>query len=528
MQNSRFLLRNPHPDVLHIRLAPGAPYLAVCPTEAALGPNELQSVSVRTDIAAARAAIRDGAAPGASVQLLYQRLGTHESNSPATPSRQASIHVHLPISACPSCGRSLDSVMGEGGTRLDVCPFCFERLRPCPVCGAPNSWLARRCALDASHVVRSSPDWGMLGGSPGHDGARPARAVTALSRRWSFPSVPPARRENALTWSAPAAAYGMVAAAATSADGDAHIYAFDARNGAPLYDPYTLSTPVYPDRGGIAIADGRLYAATIEGTCFCLDALRGTRLWETKIDGRVFGAVVPMENGSLLVAASAADGTGRLYVLDGKTGAVLQTAPLDGTPDAAPAAFGDTAFVHTDAGTVAALDTRSGAPIWSASCGAGFDAAPVVQGGTVLSANTAGVIRRFDAATGAVLWELSVTNAPFVGTPACDGSLLYAPADDGLHLVSIEGGRAVRKYGIRQPVRSAPVISGGTLFFGGTDGCVYGAAPSQALERLYEPASIGAQIIAAPAYADDALFVTSTNGVLYALGLGGGGERGGS
>src|SRR5262249_5228006 len=145
--------------------------------------------------------------------------------------------------------------------------------------------------------------WGMLGGNPAHGGVVGTVAVPSLSRRWSFPSSPPLRRENALSWSAPASAYGVLAAAAATPDGDAHIYSFEARNGAALWDAYPLNAPVYPDRGGVALSGGRLYAATIEGVCLALDAQRGTRVWERKLPGRVFGAVTPTGgDGPLLVA----------------------------------------------------------------------------------------------------------------------------------------------------------------------------------------------------------------------------------
>jgi outer membrane protein assembly factor BamB len=44
--------------------------------------------------------------------------------------------------------------------------------------------------------------------------------------------------------------------------------------------------------------------------------------------------------------------------------------------------------------------------------------------------------------------------------------------------------------------------------------------PGRTLERLYETGTTGSQIIAAPATSDGALFVTATNGVLYALNVG--------
>lgn len=528
---SRFRLVNRHETaVLHVRLTPGAGYLSVTPSEVALGPGEEQTVIVRTDTAKARAAMLAGEPPAAPVQMAFQRLFARSNGGGASapsPAGTGAVYIRLPLATCPSCGRTLDDdPLGEGGHFPEVCPFCFERLRACPVCGAPNSWLARRCVIDANHVIRAAPDWGVFGGGPEHSGHRAERAGAALSRRWSFPSVAPSRREAALLWSAPVAAHGLVAASAATAEGEAHLYAFDAMTGAPLWEPYPLPDPVYPERGGAAIsAQGRLFAATVEGVCACVDVLRGTRLWETTLPtgSRIYGALVPVAAGDdsplLLVPAATEERDGCLFILDAKTGEVRRQVRLSGPPDSAPAFADGLAFVHDDSGTLTAVDVVNGAVRWSAVCDGGFDAAPVLWDGSVFSATMTGTVFCHDAQTGAETWRLAVTNSPFAGTPAHDGTLLYLPADDGVHLVSAAG-KAVRRYPLRRPVRSAPVIAGGTLFFAATDGNVYGAESGRGLENLYQTGTVGSQIIAAPAFADGALFVAATNGVLYALTVG--------
>ncbi len=536
----RFTLRNSSTDtVLHVRVSPAAAsWLSVLPTETALGPGEQQPVVVQVEASGVMAAMKENSSPTVPISLAYQylRSDTRSADSGNSPAGAAAgtgvVFLRLPTLACPSCHRHLEEDDATGQVP-DVCPYCFERLRPCPVCGAPNSWLARTCVLDESHVIRSVPDWPVLGGDPGHRGSRPElqRAPSlSLSRRWSYPNVAPARREQALAWSAPAAAYGLVAAAAATADGDAHVFAFDAVSGAPLWDPFPLQAPVYPDRGGVALTDGHLFAADVNGIVICLDALRGTRLWETQLDGaaRVYGAVVPTGTGILLVSSAAADGLGSLFVLETETGRIRHRILLPGPSDSTPAFAEGRAFVHTDSGHLVCVDVTSGETLWTIHCvhsedpatGTGFDSAPVIHEGHVFSASATGTIWRHAAATGEEAWNLAVTNSPLAGTPAHDGTLLYIPADDGVHLVSAQTGRAVRRYPTRLPVRSAPVVLGNRVFFGATDGIVWGAMPGRTLERLYETGTTGSQIIAAPAASDNALFLTATNGVLYALNIG--------
>lgn len=528
----RFTLQNISADaVLHVRLSPAAvPWLSVLPTEVALGPGEKQPVAVHIEATGVTAQMKANGAPNVPISLAYQYLRPEARDSGTAGT--GTVFLRLPTSVCPSCHRHLEEDESTGQIP-EVCPFCFERLRACPACGAPNSWLARTCVLDESHVVRAARDWPVLGGDPGHRGSRteiPRPSALSLSRRWSYPNVAPFRREQALAWSAPVTAYGLVAAAAATADGDAHVFAFDSVTGAPLWDPFPLPAPVYPDRGGIALEGGRIFAADVNGIVIGLDALRGTRLWETRLDGaaRVYGTVVPTGNGLLLVTSATADGMGCLFLLETETGRVRYQVPLPGPSDSTPAFADGRAFAHTDSGHLIAVDVETGEILWSVHCvhkddpasGTGFDSAPVIYEGYVFSASAAGTIWRHAAATGEESWNLAVTNSPLGGTPAHDGTLLYLPADDGVHLVSAQTGRAVRRYPSRLPVRSAPVVLGTAVFFGATDGVVWGALPGKTLERLYETGTTGSQIIAAPAAGDGALFMTATNGVLYALNLG--------
>jgi hypothetical protein len=247
----RFRLVNEHSSgVLHARLrAPAggtAAWLDVTPAEAALGPGETQTVIVRVDLARARAAVARDEPTTMPLEIVYQRLFTSDGNGGA-PAATGTVYVRLPAVVCPVCNRPLgEALLGQEAAVPDVCPFCFERLRPCPICGTPNSWLAERCVLDGVHVVRAAVAWTQLGGGPDHAGSRTERVLPTLARRWSFPSVPPARAEAALAWSAPVAAYGLVAAAAATSQGDAHLYAFDAATGALLWDPYPLPDPCIP------------------------------------------------------------------------------------------------------------------------------------------------------------------------------------------------------------------------------------------------------------------------------------------
>ena len=221
----------------------------------------------------------------------------------------------------------------------------------------------------------------------------------------------------------------------------------------------------------------------------------------------------------MLVPLGTDEKTGALAILDAETGKVRHKIPLSGLPDVAPALVNGLALVHDDGGGVTAIEVSTGAVRWKIENASGFDAAPLILGERVFSAGADGALVARNLADGAEIWRFSVTNAPLTGTPAATETLLHLPASDGLHLVSTATGRAVRRYGSLRPLRSAPLVAGGTIFYASTDGCVYGIAPGKQPEKLYETGSVGSQILAAPALADGALFCVATNGCLYALNL---------
>jgi outer membrane protein assembly factor BamB len=524
----RFHLTNSDAQTaLYVKLACETSWLSVTPQEAALAPGEKQAIAVTVQIEGARTQLQAGGAPASPIALQCQRLGG--AGTSPLPQMSARVYVRLPVAICPSCEKTLDADLTDGATIPAICPYCFERLRPCPICSTPNTWRAKQCIADESHIVRGLRDWIALGGDPSHFGTREPASIglppthegggLSLTRRWSYPSVPPGRREQVLYWSAPVAAYGLVASTAATTEGDAHIFAFQSDTGAPLWDPYPIADPVYPERGGVTINEGKLYAATVEGLLVCMDVLRGTRLWERTLEGKVYGAAVPSTPGSpLLVPLVTPDG-GALAQVAAERGDGICITPLDGPVMTAPAFIHGKILVHDDSGTLTCVELETGTVLWRSHGLGKFQAAPVAFDDKVYSATESGKVFAHALQTGKELWQVEVTNTALSGTPACDGSLLYVPAEDGIHLVSAAMGRAVRRYPTRRPVRSSPVVMGGSLIFGVTDGDIYGASSGKTMERIYETGTVGSQIIAAPALADGAIFLTATNGVLYSLAL---------
>lgn len=486
---------------LHVLVQTDARWLEVYPSEFALAPHEAQAVTAELRPTGGH----QGAIAPSAITLHGQYLEAHARTV------QAQIQVIPPTATCPHCGAELP----EGARE---CRRCGERIRLCPVCGTPNTWLARACRRNPAHVLRTEADWRMAPGGDAAHGLTPETPLGVhLARRWSSPSFPVTRAEDAVEWSAPLAAFGLVVASAIEPRlGRATVQAYALTNGEALWD-FDLpdSRGIYPDRGAMALSeDGWLYAATLGGAVIALDAIRGTRQWETRINGTVYGGVTVAEEHLLVPAGET------ICVLDRRSGALIRTLTLEGRLDTAPAFANSLIYATCDDGGVYAFAHADGAQVWKTMTDGPFDASPLLRSNTVYAATMAGTVYALHATTGEIRWQTNATARPIAVTPAlsADG-LLFVAADDGfLHVIAAETGNLIRSRRISAtPLRVAPVCSDHTVFVGADDGNLYALDADYAMHRAYETTP-GARLSGAGlALYGDTLACAATNGVLYVL-----------
>lgn len=494
--------------VLHVGITSPVAWLDVFPAEFALAAGEAQMLTAELHPGRAR----NAALSPVQVSLFGQYIAVQAVEADALPADLSlQIAVVPPLSNCPHCAADLP----EGARE---CRRCGERIRLCPICGTPNTWIARACRLNPGHVLRAEADWQAApGGDATHSLAPTAPLGTHLARRWSFPSFPPTRAADLIEWSAPLAAFGMVIASGIEAEaGRATIQAWELATGAALWD-FDLPDPkgLYPDRGAMALSDaGTLYAATLGGQIIALDAVRGTRRWAASLKGPIYGGLAIADD-LLLVPDNS-----RLRALDRENGTEKWSVALGGRLDTAPGASDGLAYVTCDDGLVSAFALQTGAEQWRAQTDGAYDAAPLIKNGTVYTATMAGTVYALDAQTGKTRWKTSVTSRPIAAAPALsvDG-LLFVPADDGyLHIVAARTGNLIRSRRVSAaPLRSSPVCSGQTVFVGADDGNVYALDADYAVQRAYETTPGARLTTAGLALYGDTLVCAASNGVLYVL-----------
>jgi outer membrane protein assembly factor BamB len=184
---------------------------------------------------------------------------------------------------------------------------------------------------------------------------------------------------------------------------------------------------------------------------------------------------------------------------------------------------------------------------WTFTTGARVVSSPVWRDGTLFFGSDDGNVYAVDAATGRQRW-MARTDGPVPSTPALDGDRLFALSYDGrLYALDVRTGEVLWKFATGGERRfearglhgmqprtqtfadmydvylSSPLVVGGKVYFGSSDGHVY--AVDAASGELAWKFATGDVVHASPAYADGLVVVGSWDGRLYALDAATGAQR---
>ena len=160
--------------------------------------------------------------------------------------------------------------------------------------------------------------------------------------------------------------------------------------------------------------------------------------------------------------------------------------------------------------------------VWTIDAGVGSDsdgrltASPIVIGGKVYVLDSQATVRAFSAQNGANIWVRSLApegkdgEGAFGGGLASDGSRVYATSAFGEVLaLDAASGAIVWRKPFGQPIRSAPTVSNGRLFFSNVGNDVYALSTSDGAELWrYQGTPQQASIIASNSPAVSGNYVT--------------------
>lgn len=189
-------------------------------------------------------------------------------------------------------------------------------------------------------------------------------------------------------------------------------------------------------RQGPVVADGRVYAAAVEGGVRALDLQSGNVIWHFESDLELSGG--PGVGDGLVVVGGL---DGNVIALDSASGAEKWRAKVNSEVIAAPAIGLGMVFVRSNDGRITAFDAASGERRWFwnhdvPTLSVRGNDAPVLGPGFVFVGNDDGTVTALSATDGRPLWEQPVAAAEgrteldrmadIDGTPVLDGAVLFA------------------------------------------------------------------------------------------------------
>jgi outer membrane protein assembly factor BamB len=316
-------------------------------------------------------------------------------------------------------------------------------------------------------------------------------------------------------------------------DAEGTIRAFDAGSGAPIWT-FAQEQEDGVIGGGLAYANGWLFATLSSGEVLGLDAASGTETWRQSLALPLRAAPTVAEDRVLVLSAD-----NQLYALEGTTGrpvwrhaGFLEGAGLLGGPS--PAVDRGLVVVPYSSAEVFALRLDSGGPLWSDTVErprrtqaldqiTDIDGMPVIEGDMVYVAGYGGQMAAIDARRGIRAWDLDVASTD---TPWLAGDFLYLLTTRGEVVCLLRSNGRVRWVsplprlnnpddpGSSAIVWSGPVLVGDRLLLVGSNGQAVTMSPYNG--EILGRQDLPAPVVIAPVVAQGTVYMVTENAELVA------------
>lgn len=319
----------------------------------------------------------------------------------------------------------------------------------------------------------------------------------------------------------PVVADGRVYAAAV----EGGVRALDLQSGAGVWQ-YESDLEL---SGGPGVGDGLVVVGGLKGDVIALDAATGTEKWRAKINSEIIaapaiglGMVFVRSNDGRITAFDQASGERRWFW--NREVPLLSVRGND-----APVLGPGFVFVGNDDGTVSALSATDGRPVWDQPVGmaegrteldrmADVDGAPVLDGAVLFATSYKNKTVAIDAPTGRPLWSSDHGGPGRVGV-ASDRVVVTTPGGVVFGLDKSSGGALWQQPGLARRAVTAPAIHGGHALVGDYDGYLHWIKLENG-EFAGRARAGGKPFRAAPVVVDGVALVQNTDGQLTAFRLG--------
>lgn len=436
----------------------------------------------------------------------------------------------LVLAACDFLDRAWDdplaAVLGSGekkvklkGERIPVL-IAEQQLKPDPAIQDLDVALPEAAA---------NPDWPEPGGNPSHAMQQLALAGS-LKEAWRA-SIGEGKSTEAKHLAAPVVGGGRV----YTMDSDSIVRAFNTETGARQWEIDLKSDDVGKGDlgGGLAYADGQLFATSKYGELIALDAMSGASAWRRALDGPTRAA--PTVGGGRVFVVTVDN---QLHAVDAKTGQVLWThaglSEVTGLVGAAsPAYDGGIVVVPYSSGELYALRADNGRVLWSDTLAtirradsvsglADIRGNPVIDHDRVVAVGHSGRMVSIDLRSGGRAWEDPIGG---ITQPWVAGSFIYVlSTDNQIICLTRDDGRVrwlTQLDRWRDPGKKknlilwvGPILAGDRLLIAGTNEQLLALSPHTG--EITDTVDIGDPVSVPPIVANGTLYILTDAGDLKA------------
>jgi len=230
-------------------------------------------------------------------------------------------------------------------------------------------------------------------------------------------------------------------------------------------EPNVVANTGAPIRSSPAVSNLVAYIGNDAGHVDAISTTSGATIWQATTGGAVTSSPAIDPKAGLVVVGS---GDHSVYAFNMQTGATVWTTPTQGAVESSPAIANGVVYVGSDDGRLYALKETTGAVLWSATLSGAVTASPAVDssGGKVIIGDGAGVtaFSTGGSSPGTMLWTQATGGA--AGTPIVSGGTVYVGSTDGHEYALAESTGAVDWSAALGGTPSLGALLNGVLYVG--------------------------------------------------------------
>jgi outer membrane protein assembly factor BamB len=357
--------------------------------------------------------------------------------------------------------------------------------------------LGRAAPTPADSTAPTRNDWLLFRGNAQQNGVADSKLPDKLEILWTF------KTEDAIE-NAVAVADGVVYAGSM----DEHLYAIDLTKGTQKWKYKGTSFKAAP-----AVRGGFVYAGDVDGNLHCVDAVKGTKKWIFESGAEIGG--LNFHGADVLFASHDEN----LYCV-GKDGKQRWKFKTSGQIFGAPAvAAGRTFLVGCDS-QMHVIDVDKGKEVRSVNLGAQTGASASVLDGYLYVGTMGNEVKSIDWKKGEVTWDFKPERGGgrgFFSSPATtDKVVVIGSRDNRVYCIDRKKGTRLWSFPTGNQVDSSPVIAGDRVVFGSMDDNLYvlDLKTGKQLQKI----TLDGPITASPVVVGGKVLIGTQKGTLYCLG----------